>query len=282
MHKAMLCLGLSVNYDLPEEEQIRLMRRVGFEGFFSGWTPGKDLSVLRRVADETGMFYQSVHAPFTKVDSLWHEDERTQEAVEELIACVHACAENNVPVMVCHAFIGFEKHEPTPQGLANFEKIVREAERCQVKIALENTEGEEYLAALMAHFKGNPWVGFCWDTGHEMCYNYEKDMTALYGDRLFATHLNDNLGTRDYNGKITFLDDLHLLPFDGIGDWADMMQRLNRCGFDGPLTFELKRANQRDRHENDAYIRLSPEEYITQAYMHACRVAVLKVRGQRK
>lgn len=282
MYKAKLCLGLNNSYEMPEEEQIRVLRRIGFDGFFSGWSRKSDIAALRKVADEEGMIYQSIHAPFTKVDSLWYEDERTADAVEELIECVRACADNGVPVMVCHAFIGFEKHEPTPEGIANFEKIVREAERLQVRIALENTEGEEYLEALMAHFAGNPWVGFCWDTGHEMCYNHEQDMLARYGDRLFATHLNDNLGIRDFAGKITFHDDLHLLPFDGIGDWADMAKRLCRCGFDGPLTFELKRTNQPGRHESDAYMQLSPFEYLTQVYMRACRFGALKVRAQGK
>lgn len=71
----------------------------------------------------------------------------------------------------------------------------------------------------MNHFRGNPAVGFCWDSGHELCYNHGRDMLAQYGDRLLGTRLNDNLGVRDDGGQITFLDDLHLLPFEGIADW---------------------------------------------------------------
>ena len=43
-----------------------------------------------------------------------------------------------------------------------------------------------------------------------------KDMLELYGDRLIATHINDNLGVSNSDGKIFRTDDLHLLPFDGI------------------------------------------------------------------
>lgn len=49
-------------------------------------------------------------------------------------------------------------------------------------------------------------VGFCLDAGHEMCYNHSADMLSLYGDRLIATHINDNLGIRDYGGKTTWID----------------------------------------------------------------------------
>ena len=180
--------------------------------------------------------------------------------------------------MVAHAFIGFTSHNPTAFGLKNFERVVAEAERLGVKVALENTEGEEYLAALMAHFAGCNAVGFCWDTGHEMCYNHSQDMLALYGDRLLCTHLNDNLGIRDFGGNITFIDDLHLLPFDGIADWADIASRLNRCGFDGILTFELNTKSKPNRCENDPYGRMDIRQYFTQAYMRACRVAALKAR----
>lgn len=153
---------------------------------------------------------------------------------------------------------------------------VHEAENLGVKVAFENTEGEEYLAAVMERFKDSPAVGFCWDTGHEMCYNHSKDMLSLYGDKLIATHINDNLGIRDFDGNITWIDDLHLLPFDGIADWQGIADRLNKCGYDGILTFELNRCSKPDRHENDFYRDMSVEKYLTLAFMRACRVTALR------
>lgn len=278
MYGTKLCLGLNEQFGIDDLQQIRLLREIGFEAFFSGWHPGADIGALRRTADAEGMVFQSIHAPFVKMADMWEPTDETQAAVDELIACLRDCADSGVPIMVAHAFIGFTSHNPTAFGLKNFERVVAEAERLGVKVALENTEGEEYLAALMAHFAGCNAVGFCWDTGHEMCYNHSQDMLALYGDRLLCTHLNDNLGIRDFGGNITFIDDLHLLPFDGIADWADVAARLNRCGFDGILTFELNTKSKPDRCENDPYGRMDIRQYFTQAYMRACRVAALKAR----
>lgn len=278
MYRQKLCLGL-LGGVVPGAEQIPMLRDAGFDGFFSGWDRGTDLLALRRIGEQAGMMYQSVHAPFGHVDALWHENAHTPQAVEELVDCVRATADAEVPIMICHAFIGFDKHDPTPEGLRNFEPIIREAERLGVKVALENTEGEEYLAALMQHFAGSPAVGFCWDTGHEMCYNHSQDMLALYGDRLLCTHLNDNLGIRDYTGRITWLDDLHLLPFDGVGDWQGIARRLNRHQFDGPLTFELTTISKPDRHDNDLYASMDFRVYLAMAYQRACKVAALKVNG---
>ena len=186
-----------------------------------------------------------------------------------------ACEENGVPIMVVHVFKGYD-HSPNEKGIENFGKVVHEAERLGVKVAFENTEGEEYLAAVMERFKGSTAVGFCWDTGHEMCYNHSKDMLSLYGDKLIATHINDNLGIRDFDGNITWYDDSHLLPFDGIADWQVIADRLNKCGYDGILTFELNRYSRPERFENDFYRDMPIEKYLTLAFMRACRVAALR------
>ncbi len=275
MYGVKLCLATSGAFGMPTEDQIRLFRKIGFEGFFTGLAAPEAMRSYRRTADECGMLFQSVHAPFTEMAHLWAGDERGRAMADSLLYGLQACSENEVPVLVAHAFIGFRDHTPTQVGLSMLEPVVRAAEKYGVKIAFENTEGEEYLAAIMEHFNGVPAVGFCWDTGHELCYNLGKDMLALYGDRLLATHLNDNLGCRDYDGEITFYDDLHLLPFDGIADWKDVTDRLKAHRFSGPLTFELKTQSQKDRHENDAYGAMPIEQYLTEAYVRACRVGRL-------
>lgn len=279
MHKTKLCLGLSSEFGLSYEEQIRLLHKTGFEGFFTNWDA--DFKSCRIIADELGMIYQSVHAPYYNSAKMWKDDEESREAVSELIDCLEKTAEVNVPIMVVHTYIGFEPSDgPTEAGLRNFGEVVKKASGLGVKIAFENTEGDEYLGALMNAFRDNENVGFCWDTGHELCYNRSRDMMGLYGDRLIATHINDNLGIRDYNGEITWIDDLHLLPFDGITDWQSVTERLNKWGYDDILTFELNIKSKPDRHENDKYGRLTIEEYISEVYIRACRVAAMKERNK--
>lgn len=274
MWKKKLCLGIG-DFGLSPEDQIRAFAKTGFEGFFTGWGPGAPIAEWRALADELGMIYQSIHAPFGKAADMWKGGEAAATAVNELTACLQDCAKNEVDIMVVHAFIGFKDNSPTDVGVENYVSVVAEAKKLGVRIAFENTEGEEYLGALMKLADSYDNVGFCWDTGHELCYNYGKDMTALYGGRLIATHLNDNLGIRDFGGEITWHDDLHLLPFDGITDWESVAARLAKHGFDGPLTFELNTGSKPERHENDIYKKLSPDEYIAEAYKRACRVAVL-------
>ena len=113
-----------------------------------------------------------------------------------------------------------------------------------------------------------------------MCYNWSEDVVGRFGQngKLFATHLNDNLGIRDFEGKITWIDDLHLLPFDGIADWKGIAERLDRAGFDGTMTFELNTKSKPGRHENDKYDKMDIEQYVTEVYIRACRLAAMRKR----
>ena len=145
-----------------------------------------------------------------------------------------------------------------------------------MKIAFENTEGEQFLRAVMERFGDSDAVGFCLDTGHEMCYNHSRDMLSLYGKKVLMTHLNDNLGISDFDGQTIWTDDLHLLPFDGIANRQRIVERLEEHGYDGIYNFELNKTSKGDRHDNDIYTKMTTPEYINEAYKRACRVASLK------
>lgn len=276
MWKKKLCLGLSETFSLPFDEQIKALAQIGFDAFFIdlGEREQRTLSIPSTVkfAKELGLECQSVHAPFGGAGDMWDDDEEeAQKAIKDLTDCIHECQKAEIPIMIAHAYLGFEPHTPNQKGIDRYGETVKEAEKCGVKIAFENTENEAHLFALLDAFKGNSAVGFCWDSGHEMCYNHSQDLLAMYGDMLIATHINDNLGISSFDGVTTWKDDLHLLPFDGIADWNKNADRLKKCGYDGILTFELTTKSKPNRRENDKYAAMNPYDYLTEAYKRACR-----------
>ena len=280
MYKQKLCLSTNGAYGIPEAEQVRLFKKIGFEGFNVLWGPLMDevIEECARVAEEEGMIFQSIHAPWGMCADMWDESEQedAQEGIEILKHCLDLCKKHGVPIMVCHVYVGFDKeYAPTETGLENYGKVIAYAERLGVKIAFENTEGVELLKALLDKYGNKACVGFCWDSGHEMCYNFSENLLAQYGHKLIATHLNDNLGIKDYNGRIFWHDDLHLLPFDGIADWDDLCQRIVDCGYEDILTFELNNKSKPNRHENDKYSNVPLEEYLSEAYARACKIATI-------
>lgn len=276
------CLGTSSQFKLPVEEQLELFAKTGWDGFFCMWEEGRDLKAVAARARSLGLAFQSVHAQFKHCADFWHEDETAaRAAVRELKACIRDAAAAGAPFVVSHAFIGFEEHSPNARGVELYGEAVEEAARCGIGIAFENTEGEEYLERLMDAFSGMEHVGFCWDSGHELCYNRGRDLLAVWGGRLFGTHLDDNLGIASPEGKIFWHDDLHLLPFDGRIDWPAAAARLVRCGWTGPLTYELNTVSKPGRHENDRYGAMPLAEYLAEARARAKRFGALVEEARR-
>ena len=277
MQKHLLGINVLSNSAEPDEKLISYIRSVGFDACFTGWS--EEAPVMDARADaiaREGLIYQSIHAPFHKVSRLWEDEGEEGEAyLSMLLACLRDCKRLGVPIAVVHPIIGMDRHNPTELGVRRYAVLVEEAEKLKVRVAFENLEGEEYLALLMERLGDSSAVGFCWDTGHELCYNDGKDMLSLYGKKLIATHLNDNMGRTDPTVNITWLDDAHMLPLDGIADWAGIMARLRREKYEGVLTFELKVANNPGRHTNDAYQNWSAEEFYRNAFERAKQVSQL-------
>lgn len=264
-----LCLGTGMGFDIPADEQIRLIKKAGFDGFF---TDAEELEKMKKYAEtaaEENLIYQSVHAPFGKMHIVWEgTDEEAEKVINQLKECVDSCEAIGVDLLICHVIIGMERCTPNDIGAERFRALCLYAKEKGVRIAFENTEGEEYLAAVMEKCKDLSNVGFCFDSGHEMCYNFSRDMLSAYGDRLFATHLNDNLGMKDRNIK-TWYDDLHLLPFDGIADWENIAARLKKSTCPQCITFELVSKNKPERNAHDKYKDMSFSDYVAEAYKRA-------------
>lgn len=278
MYGRKLCLSTNNTFGMPEWEQIKLFKKAGFEGFNVLWGYAMDDMVEKCavVGKQEGMIFQSIHAPWGMCADMWDETctDDAEDGVSELCHCLDLCAKYDVPIMVCHVYVGFDvEYIPTDFGIKNYGRVIDHAEKLGVKIAFENTEGGEYLEAILNAYWDRACVGFCWDSGHEMCYNFSENLVEKYGEKLIATHLNDNLGIKDENGRIFWHDDLHLLPYDGMADWKELAHRLNKCGYNDILTFELNNKSKPNRHENDKYDRMPIEEYIAECYIRACRFA---------
>ena len=281
-----ICMNAGSRSSATMDEQIRMIRGAGFDGIFFSYAADVPLAEWIRTARAVGLEVQSLHAPFDGCAALWEADDGPAEkAVSDISDCIRSCAEYGIGAAVSHVYIGFDGRDlPKEKGLERYARLVKTAEDCGVTLAFENTEGEQYLDAVLNAFKESANVGFCLDTGHEICYNRSADLLLKYGRQLVCTHLNDNLGISAPDGRITYMDDLHLLPFDGVADWENIARRLVREHYDGPLTFELSARSKPGRHENDGYADMPPEDYFSECRKRADRFRRLveKIKLQSK
>ena len=244
--------------ELSLADRLERIRAAGFSAVFCDWHKAGDVIAIQKEVEAHGLYLNSVHAPFTTIHHMWDEMLAAEE-LERQLACLKETAECGIPVMVCHAWIGFEPEAPTETGVEYFRKLLQEAAKLGVTVALENTEGEGYLRTLFDQLTDEPALGFCLDTGHEYCYNYAKDLLAEYGPLAYI-HINDNFGIT--GDSIFWHDDAHLIPFDGIVDFDRVASRLAKLGFTDTLSCELTTANKPGRNTHDQYAALTCEEYL--------------------
>ena len=257
--------------ELTVPQHITLIKQVGWDAFFTGWDPAKT-EVWAETGAKNGLLYTSIHAPFSREYHIWNGTEEGDMLVKQLIDCATDCARYDIPVMVLHTMNGFSPKapaSPTQVGLDNYARIIEAASRLGVTLAFENTEREEFLAAVMNKFGAEPCVGFCYDTGHEQCYR-NSDVMALYGHKLCHTHFDDNYGVT--GDVITWYDDAHLPMGDGIVNWGRVMDSIDACGYTGVLTCELTTKNKPERNTHGAYMNMPVDAFYALALERARKV----------
>lgn len=275
MYKQKIGISILNTYQIATTKVVKMVKEIGFEAISPMWGKQVDLAPIIETARECGLIVQSIHGPYKKVNTMWGFDSSlSAEYKEELKQAIRDCSRFQVPILVVHAWIGFDyTFDPNQLNFKEFDEVITYAASLGVMIAFENTEGEEYIHAILEHYRENPYVGFCWDSGHEMCYNHSHDLLLAHGEQLIMTHLNDNLGIRDYEGRTHWMDDLHLLPYDGVADWDYNIERLKKAKKQEILNVEVKNNSHPNRHENELYEQMRLQVFLTEAYKRACKIA---------
>ena len=269
----MVKFGFSMqsHYSLPIPQVMDLLADTGFCAVSPGWERNGTWEEMVRHAHARDLILQSLHGPLRGMPAMWDPDPAVSGPIlQDILQSAADCARAEIPVLVIHPWNGVDyRFRPDALCFDHFDKLVTYAEKLGITVAFENLEGPEFLSALMDRYDNCSAVGFCWDSGHERCYTPGWDFLSRYGDRLVMTHLNDNLGVTDPQGRLQGTDDLHLLPFHGTIHWDTVVRRLQAAKKQEILNFELKIRPKGDRCKLDLYSGMPLQSYLQEAYQCA-------------
>lgn len=243
----------SINgFPLPMEKRMAKIRTAGFASIMLWWGPDEAESRRKRVdaAVSEGLHIENAHASTDQLNMLWVEGTEGDDTLDELIREIDDCACLGVGTLVMHLTNGSAPPPVSAAGMRRMETLIRCAEYGKVHLAVENVRLPNHVRFLLDQCD-SPYVGLCWDSGHEHFWTPDTDWLDLYGNRVFAVHLHDNRSDADS----------HLVPFDGIIDWERKAAQIARSSYTGSITMES------EMHASRLYEADGFDAFLTHAYL---------------
>ncbi len=257
-----------INDQMPEfleTETLKIIKDVGFDGFFSSKFTLKEAEELKITADKLGLKFFSIHAPFKHINTIWEKGEDYKVVFENLKTSVNTASLLGVKTVVVHVSSTWRPPQISRIGLERFKELAEFSKDKKVNLAFENLRVKEYLDTVLESLKNYENVGFCYDFGHESCFSAQKNLfLPLYGKILLATHIHDNYGRTIVDDSLK--DDLHYIPLDGDIDYKPIINGIKNLDISVPLTLELA------KNAKESYKTLTPYEFITLAFKRLIKI----------
>lgn len=216
---------------LTDDAFLEKMVELGFTRTFFRPVDVKRQEEVANLLAKYNIMCETLHAPYESINDIWLNNEAGEKMLADLINGVDHCIIANAPIMVVHMSSGNTPPPITDIGRERYERLVDYAIKKNVRIAFENLRKTANFAWAMETFDHEPMVGFCWDCGHEACYQNGRQFMPWYGEKLICTHIHDNCGEPD-------ADD-HLLPFDGAVNFDRFVEHIRNSGFKGSFMLEV-------------------------------------------
>lgn len=264
----MFSLATAKTFKLEQKEQLNIFKRHGIDGFFTVYETDSQIFELKEHAEKTGMYFQSIHAPYLPMRGMWEDKQKGKEIVDRVSECLKCAGQAQVKKVVMHLISSFDAIEPTKLGSEHFEQILECAEKYGITLCAENLEFPNILDFVLTEYGNHPNLKLCYDTGHEHCYN-NYEVIQKHFMKMGAVHINDNLGLRNADGSLNRADDLHLLPFDGTVNFDRACDLMVGAGFTDELTFELK---IQAFPESEKYRKMDFDDYLSLAYQRMTKI----------
>lgn len=249
-------------FEIKPCDRIKIISDVGFsclsvwgDSNFSYPSEKRDEIEWNRLpeyASEAGIEIENVHIPFYNSHSVWQEREAFDIYLKEIKNSVDYCHRHQIPTGVLH-IPKILSDDMAEIGIERVKEIISYAEDKDVNIALENLRNSKALELIFSHVSSEK-LGFCYDSGHQRCWETNTDFLGLYKDKLMAVHLDDNNGSNDK----------HDIPFDGRCRWKEIGDTLKN--YKGSLMLEVTSEKSR------RYKKMDVREFLDRAFKAGVRL----------
>lgn len=193
-------------------------------------------SELKAWAAEYDVGLWSIHLPFSGEYDISNPDEKMRDfTIQTNLELMEAASKAGISVAVVHPssepIADSDRASRMELSIAGLDILVKRAAELGMRVAVENLprtcllrracEAETVLKAL-------PGLNLVFDTNHLLLEN-NIDFINAVGDRIITLHVSD----------YDFIDERHVLPFEGKNDWKGIITALAGKGYKGPWLYEV-------------------------------------------
>ena len=245
-------------FEYDKNKMFEDIKNAGFDSYMTSsdkrfFFQSGNLKFQTNKTQELGLYKDSLHSTY-KTENLpffWKKGIKGHCILKGLIKDVKLARKYGFKYLVVHL-----EGEISDVGIRRMEKLLKVAYRYGIVIAIENlVHNREILDKLFTTFD-SPYLMFCFDAGHENCFEGQMGVLEQFAHRLVCLHLHSNDGTRD----------MHTLNKYGNVNWeriAKVLAGLKNCD-ELVLDYELI---MRYRTESD-----TAQSVLKECYNQACEL----------
>jgi hexulose-6-phosphate isomerase len=231
-------LGTTRSPILPD---FQLLKDAGFDGVELISPSALSREEILSARDKTGLLIHgvsgSVHWRDTLSDPDPHVVERGLAAIRQEMEDCKAYGGSTVLVVPAVVNKKVSYRDAYARSQANIRKLIPDAERTGIKIAIEEVWNKFLLSPIefsryIDEF-ASPWVGAYFDVGNVVEYGYPQEWIRELGKRILKVHVKEYKREKRFDYKLG----------DGEIDWADVRQALIDVGYEGWVTAEVPKGN---------------------------------------
>lgn len=185
-------------FHLKHEESAKMIKEAGFDYVITNAdkTFDKQNGTIRKqmkLFKKYGLKVSSLHMRYKTEDLhyFWKEGKEGEKLVKNLIKDIKVAHHYGFSCVVVHLF-----GEYSEIGEKRLRYVLDKAQQYDVPLAIENIDCPPLFKEVFEKIK-HPYMKFCYDSGHNHVFDPDCDYLNLYGDKLVALHLHENMGDND-------------------------------------------------------------------------------------
>jgi hexulose-6-phosphate isomerase len=234
--KAFMLGGVTEGPILPHFE---LLKEAGFAGVELISPNNLDRDEVLRARDKTGLVIHGVSGGRHWKDTLSDPDpavvERGLAAIRQELEDCKAYGGTTVLLVPAVVNKDVSYRDAYTRSQANIRKVLPDAERAGIKIAIEEVWNKFLLsppefARYIDEFN-SPWIGAYFDVGNVVEYGYPQEWIRELGKRILKVHIKEYAKPKRFSYALG----------DGEIDWPAVRQALRDIGYEGWISAEVPR-----------------------------------------